>query len=373
MTRFAAQDFGNPSSAHLLGRQAAKALIEARKFFADQFQIKSEQVIFTGSGSESDNLAIYGVALDALAKGKKGARVITSASEHAAVKKSVQSLESLGFDVQLAPLKSDGQIDEPRLLELINPNVILVSIHRVNNILGTLIDVENLARLCKQKQPSLIFHSDCVQAFGKVDLPKAGSAVDLISLSAHKIQGPKGIGALIVLNPTLIKAGLRPLIWGGDQEMGLRSGTQSSGLIAGFHIAAQKTLNSRQKTQDQMELLRQTLQSELKKQGLLDLAVRWNSPSLSIPNIVNLSVIGVPSTLVAQMLEEDGCIVSTGSACSSKKAEPDSVLTAMGCDETVCSSALRVSFCKTNRPEDVVYLVQSLGRSIKKVKELLSA
>ncbi|MBC7691284.1 MAG: cysteine desulfurase [Methylotenera sp.] len=383
---FALQDFGNPSSSHIFGQTASRAIKKARNYFAQLFNTRPEQIIFTGSGSEADNLAVYGVAMDALAKRTAGIkagkldssspfpRVICSATEHPAVRKTVQSLQALGFDVQLAPVDEQGQLLQKNYLELLTSETVLVSIHRVNNIVGTILPVEELAQIAKQQVPGVIFHTDAVQAFGRVDVPTSPSAVDLVSVSAHKIHGPKGVGALIILNPSLLKEGFRPLIWGGDQEGGFRSGTQSAGLISGFHAAAEHTFSKREAYTQHMHSLKTRFRKGLHARKLNE-KTQWNSPEHPghcVPHIISLSVPHYPSSMVAQLLEERGCLVSTGSACSSAKAEPDPVLKAMGVAPAAYQSAIRISFSSCNELKDVETLLNALDESIAFMDRLLS-
>jgi cysteine desulfurase len=380
MKRFAHEDFGNPSSSHAFGQQAARAIREARVFFSKSFNISPEQVIFTGSGSEADNLAVYGVTMDALAKrcarNEPGPmpRILVCSTEHPAVRKTAASLAALNIDVQFLPVDCDGQIDRSRFDELLTPETVLVSIQRVNNITGAVHPVEELARFAKERVPSLIFHTDAVQAFGRVDVPIYPSAVDLVAISAHKVEGPKGVGALLVLNKSLLKSGLRPLIWGGEQEGGFRSGTQNAGLIAGFHAAAERTLAKREEYTKHTQALRARLQELLFAKGLLGgekSPLRWNSPKTAVPHIVSLSVPSFPSGPLAKLLEERFCLVSTGSACSSAKAEPDAVLTAMGLAPHLCNAAIRISFSGSNQLEEVDTLVNALDESIQLMSRLL--
>lgn len=376
--RFSCESFGNPSSGHALGQEAAKAIREARFYFAETFRVEPSQVIFTGSGSEADNLAIYGVALAAWARtpGSK-LRVLASAIEHPAVRKTVQSLSSLGIEAHLIPVERDGQIRVPELESLLAPETLLVSIQQVNNIMGAILPVQELAQICKKRVPHLVFHTDAVQAFGKVSPPSAHSGVDLLSVSGHKVHGPKGVGALIVLNRTLLKGGLRPMIWGGEQEGGFRSGTQNAGLISGFHLAARDALARQEESQRHVRTLRDRLREQLIAKGLLSAdshqraRLHWNSPEGAIPNIVSLSAPGFPSAILAKLLEERGCLVSTGSACSSQKAEPDPVLNAMGHSPEICQSAIRISFSSANRPEEVDRLAVAIEESMQMMARLL--
>jgi cysteine desulfurase len=369
--RYAHEDFGNPSSSHAFGQQAARAIREARLFFASHFQVDAEQVIFTGSGSEADNLAVYGVAMQALAQKRERIRVLSCATEHPAVRKTVESLSALGIDAHFIPVTADGQIEEQVLLELVDDHTALVSVQQLNNITGAILPVEQLARIVKSKAPNAVFHTDAVQAFGKIDLPKSASAVDLVSISAHKVEGPKGVGALIALNRKVLQEKLRPLLWGGGQEAGYRSGTQNAGLIAGFHVAAKRAIEKQERFLAHCSLLRERLRGELKNLGLLEGTVVWNSPKTASPNIVSLSVPNYPSGPLSKLLEERGFLVSTGSACSSQKMEPDPVLCAMGLPANVHSSALRISFSDQLTEEDVAQLVGALQESIELVNRLL--
>ncbi|MGE0616418.1 MAG: cysteine desulfurase family protein [Bacteriovoracia bacterium] len=383
LRQFSDEDYGNPSSSHAMGEKASQAIRDARQFFARYFQVQPDQVIFTGSGSESDNLAVCGVAMAAMAEPKHRPtdpapmRVIASCIEHPAVKSAVESLKAFGFDVQFVKVDQDGKINEQMLDEMLTPATLLVSIMTVNNIVGSVQDIEGLAKKVKAKVPHAIFHTDAVQAFGKVDIPRAPSAVDLVSISGHKVYGPKGIGALIALNPTLMKTGrLRPLIWGGGQEGGWRSGTQNAGLIGGFHAAAAHMIENRQHFQEHTARLRDHFKKSLESRGLLTSDAKsplhWNSPADAVPHIVSLSLPGMPTGPLSKLLEERGCLVSTGSACSSKKAAPDHVLECMGKDSCDTQSGLRVSFCSSNTLEEVDCLVTALDDSIQRVHQLLS-
>ena len=392
LQRFSVDDYGNPSSSHAFGQAAAKAIREARLYFAELFRVTPAQVIFTGSGSEADNLAVYGIALQALARRPEAGanapiRVLASATEHPAIRRTVQSLDTLGaarFDARFVPVDLEGQVRRDAFLDLLTPETALVSIQQVNNITGAELPVEELATLAKQRVPSLVFHTDAVQAFGKTSrTPRAPSAIDLVSISGHKVRGPKGVGALIVLNKKLLKEGLRPLIWGGEQEGGLRSGTQNAGLIAGFHAAARETFDTQVATLKHIESLRALFREGLQRAELLMTAdeaaaarpvpgkIHWNSPDSAVPHIVSLSIPGFQTGPLARLLEERGFLISTGSACSSQKIEPDAALAAMGFPTAITQSAIRVSFCDLNTHEDVTALVDAIRESITLMTRLL--
>jgi cysteine desulfurase len=373
LSYYATESFGNPSSNHVYGEKAATAIRNARGFFAKKFHIKPEQIIFTGSGSEATNLALYGLALPALIhkKSSPSLRILISNTEHPSVLKTASSLKDLGFDIQLLPVDSQGQIICEKLISLLTPSPLLVSIHQVNNITGALLPIEELAQVVKAHSPKTLFHTDSIQAFGKIKLPHYPSSVDLISLSAHKIEGPKGVGALVLLNPKILSSyGLRPLIWGGDQENGFRSGTQNTGLIAGFHVAAEEALKNREKNFEVVSQLNSYFFKCLESEGLLKI-IHKNSPDLAIPHIISLSFPGFLASPLAKFLEGYGCIVSTGSACHSRKKEPEPILKAMGFPLDLQISALRVSFSQRNTLDDINTLVHSLKASLKRMQALM--
>ncbi len=368
LSRFSAVDYGNPSSTHALGRVAAQALDEARAFFADVFSIEPAQIVFTGSGTEADNLAVLGASLGMglPQSAETRGRVILSAIEHPAVTESAHSLRDFGFEVIECPVNRQGQpvLDEFR--KALTPQTVLVSIQQVNNITGALLPVEELARITKAAVPTAIFHTDAIQGFGRIPCPDSRTSVDLVSISAHKIHGPKGIGLLAVLNRRLLKKGLRPLIFGGGQEQGLRSGTQSVALAAAFQAAAAELLRQRLERYQHAALLRTRLIEALSPHA--DLSLQWNSPldtALAVPHILNLSIPGCPSGPMARLIEEAGCIVSTGSACQANRDEPDPVLDRMGFPPEIARSAIRISFSHENTIADI----QTLGAAIQQAAQ----
>lgn len=359
--------FANPSSAHRLGREAAQQVASARAFFGEVFGVPSDQVIFTASGSESDNLAVIGGALAA----KRG-HVAVSAGEHPAVKMAAWSLRDFGFDVSTLPIDAQGQVQVSALEAGIRNDTVVVSVMKVNNIVGSINDVDALARAAKRRQPGVLVHCDAVQAFGKVDVPRAGSAVDALSISGHKIHGPKGIGALILLNRNLLtEKRIRPLVWGGGQEQGLRAGTTNAGLISAFAEAAREALRDQSAFAAHCTSLGVELEQELARLGY-----RWgetalrNSPQGAVPYILNVSFAGAPATLMSKLLEDEGYFVSTGSACSSTKPERDATLTAMGLEASRIDAALRISFSSQNTLDEVRGLARALDRSYGKLRAL---
>ncbi|OFZ79139.1 MAG: hypothetical protein A2583_00405 [Bdellovibrionales bacterium RIFOXYD1_FULL_53_11] len=369
--RFACDEYANPSSSHKPGREAARAISKAREFFADHFNVEPKQVIFTASGSESDNLAIYGSALGDKSDARQTITVLTTTTEHPAVRKTAASLAKFGVNHITVPVSS-GSIDETALMQCCDVNKNLVcSIHQVNNITGALYDVETLAGKVKSRAKGrAVFHTDAVQAFGKIRSPSWPSAVDMLSISSHKLHGPKGIGALIVLNSRILEQGLRPLVWGGGQEGGWRSGTQSPGLVAGFHAAALEAIQNMQSRTATFQKLREQLFFNLEATGTLR-HLRTNSPDTAVPYIINLSAPGIPAGPFARMIEEHGVIVATGSACESGKVSSDPVLDAMGLEPAISSSAIRISFSHLNTAGEIDRLSDAIKQSLETLSSSL--
>ncbi len=377
LLRFEKEDFGNPSSAHILGRSTQQAVHEAKVFFADAFKLPSpDQVIFTGSGTEANNLAIQGVALQRFTQQfkknavSKGQRICFSSTEHAAVANTARSLQDFGFEAHPLPVQTNGQLIEEEFERGIRESGVLVSIHQVNSITGALLPVERLARTAKRIRPEVYFHTDAIQGFGKTTQVFEAGGIDLVSISAHKIGGPKGIGALLILNPGLLKSGLRPLIWGGNQQSGLRSGTQSPGLISAFHLAAKLRLKRLSQSLPRIHALRQALKNSLTERKLLPELLHWNSPEESVPHIISLSALGVDPSHLSRMLEDQGLVISTRSACSSKKLEPEPVLQAMGFSMDHAQSAFRISLAEDQTLDEIEKLVVGLEQSLKRLHAL---
>jgi cysteine desulfurase len=370
--------FGNPSSAHTYGKLPAQALRKAHRFFGDHFGVSPEQVIFTGSGTEANNLAIQGWALQRLAQKKIPKKILISSIEHPAVYQPAECLKDLGFEVESIPTNTQGQVTWETLKPLLSREVEFISIMRVNNIIGSIQPVEVLAERAKAQWPEIIFHCDAIQAFGKIDVPKASSKVDLVSLSGHKLGAPKGIGALLVLNKKILKEKkIRPLICGGGQENGSRSGTENVGLIAAFEAAAQKAFSHQDETLSHCQSLKETLKTALINKGLLSTGTEkkallaWNSPENAVPYIINLSAPKFPVASLVKYLDEQGFALSSGSACSSSKTGPERTLIEIGLSPERASAAFRVSFSLETKKEEVEEFANTLEKSLIHMGKLL--
>ncbi len=341
-------NYGNPSSLHSKGLQAQHSVENARQTVATALGASEREIFFTSGGTEANNMAVIGTAL---CKKKTGNRIVTSAIEHSSVLEACKYLESVGFEVVYVPVDEDGIVQLTALEEAINENTILVSLMYVNNETGAIQPVEKISRIIKRKSSPAIFHIDAVQAFGKIPFKNTKLKADLISVTAHKIHGPKGVGALY------IKKGVRiiPRQYGGEQQYKIRPGTEPAPLICGFGKAVEEidyTLN--QKVKDINLYLRQQLKT-------LD-GVVINSADNALEYIVNFSVTGIRSETMLHYLAENGIYVSSGSACA--KGKQSYVLTAMGLSKTLTDSAIRVSFSKYNTKDDVDRLVNAINNGI---------
>jgi cysteine desulfurase len=346
--------FGNPSSLHSLGAEAQQRMDAARQSVARAIGCEQREVIFTSCGSESDNTAVLGAAR---ARRRDGRRVITTAVEHAAVLQSFKQLEQEGFEVIYLQPDGSGNISVDALREAITPDTILISMMLVNNESGARLPVENIRPLCKAAGADALIHCDAVQAFGRISVRPDKLGVDLISVSAHKIHGPKGIGALYVGRGKRIL----PYILGGGQEGGMRSGTEPTLLIEGF-AAACDALPAFDKQDEQYRALRSRLLDRLA--GLQGITL--NSSDGAVPYIINFSVDGIRSETLLHFLEARGVFVSSGSACS--KGAGSHVLTAMGLPRGRVDSAIRVSLSRMNTAEDIDALCDGIAAAQQKLR-----
>ncbi len=322
--------FGNASSLHRRGVEASRAIEDARIEVARALGREKGEVVFTSGATEANNLALRGAAL---AQKRKGDHIVASAVEHPSVLEPLRALEKEGFRLSLAPVERDGRIDQEKLLALIDEKTILLSVMHVQNETGAIHPVEQLAQRAKAKRPGLVVHSDGVQALGKVEAP---SRADLYTVSAHKVHGPQGAGALAIAKG----ARVLPLVTGGGQESGLRAGTENLAAIAGFGVAARMAREKLTERRTKARALRERLLAALRTLGAV-----VHSPEDGAPQIVNASFPGLAAEVLLHALEQKGVIVSSGSTCSTKKSGHgrSHVLDAMGLADDLKKSALRFS------------------------------
>lgn len=339
--------WGNPSSLHSKGLEAEQLLQKAREQVSQRLHCLPEELYFTSGGTESNNLALIGAAR---ALRRYGRRIITTNVEHPSVDESVSQLEQDGFEVLRLPVDRWGRVSEQDISRAIDKNTILVSVMSVNNETGTIQPVETLRRIIHTRRSPALLHCDAVQSFGKLDLRPATLGVDLMSVSAHKIHGPKGVGALYVKKGVHIA----PRTFGGAQETAMRPGTQPLPAIAGFGAAA-ACLPDAQQELAHMQSLREHMLSGLGNLG----GIQINSPQNALPYVTNFSVLGKNGNNMLHFLSERGVYISTGSACS--KGRASRVLRAMGLSREALDGALRVSFSRFTTMQEVDHLLYAIA------------
>ncbi|HSB68361.1 MAG TPA: IscS subfamily cysteine desulfurase [Candidatus Methylomirabilis sp.] len=350
MTPYLVERFGNASSVHAWGREARTALEAARTLIAGSLQIADkDSIVFTSGGTEADNLALLGVAAAQQAKGR---HIITSAVEHHAVLHAAAHLARHGFEVTSLQVDGDGLLDPEDVRRAIRPDTILVSLMHANNETGVLFPVAAVGRICRGA--NVTFHTDAVQSFGKLSLDAGALAVDLLSLSAHKIHGPKGVGALYVRRGTK----MQPLLFGGAQERSRRAGTENVAGAVGFARAAELCLRDVEGTAKRLADLRDRLEHGLV--AALPGVTRNGHPTERLPQTANLAFAGVEAESLILALDLQGVGVSSGAACASGSLEPSHVLTAMGLSRGRAENSIRFSLGAGTTPEDVDYVLQIL-------------
>ncbi|WP_230986793.1 cysteine desulfurase family protein [Cohnella fermenti] len=355
--------YANATALHRSGKEAAKLVERARQSVAQSLGAKSEEVLFTSGGTESNNLALKGILFTG---GRKAAKhLITTAIEHSSVYNTAKQLERFGIETTFLPVDSSGRVSVRDVEAAIRPNTALVSVMHVNNETGVVQPVEEIAVLLA-KHPQIRFHVDGVQAIGKVKLEwKAAAGIDLYSGSAHKFRGPKGVGLL------LKREGLElePLLEGGGQEDGYRGGTHNLPGIVGMSQALRLTMESLETRREKMFALRRLAIERVKAIPELTLNVPEDEAMVS-PQVVNVSYPGMRPEVLVHMLEQSEVFVSTQSACSSKSLKPSRVLLAMGHSAARASGSLRISFGDEHEAEDVEELIRRLKTTVVKLKPL---
>ncbi len=352
------QNYGNPSSLHSVGLDAEKLISEARNIILSSFGILRPQrgeLVFTAGGTEANNLAIIGTALAKTRKG--GEKILITEGEHSSVEECAKYLETKGFMIIRVPTKN-GEID----LDFVKANskgVILCSFMHVNNETGALYDIKSAFEIVKEQSPDCITHADCVQSYLKVKFTKKSIGADLISVSAHKVNGPKGVGALYI-SPELLKAKkIAPVVFGGGQEFGLRSGTENVYGICAFGEAVREHTKDLVAEINHMSELREYIISTLPSQ------IRANLPTRCAPHILNITLPKIKSETALHALSAKGIFVSSGSACSSNSAHKASrSLVAFGINEDEADSSIRISLCPHNTKTEADELTKALSEII---------
>jgi len=351
--------WGNPSSTHYFGREAKKGVEEARDAVAALIKAKVEEIIFTSGGTEADNLALFGAAR---AYRQKGNHIITSVIEHHAVLDSAKALAAEGFKVTFLPVTSDGLIKVEDVEAAITPQTILISVMHVNNEIGTIQPIEEIGALARKR--GIVFHTDAVQSAGKLPLDVNELQVDLLSLSAHKIYGPKGTGALFIRQ----EINLKPLIYGGGQENGIRPGTENVAGIVGLGKAA---LLATEEMEEETE--RETILRDKLKEGLLERipGIKINgSLSRRVCNNLNLSIPGIEGEALLLNLDLKGIASSSGAACTAGSTEPSHVLLALGLTPREAEGSIRLSLGRWTTDEEIDYVLDVLPEIVARLRAI---
>ncbi len=345
--------YGNPSSLHSVGQAAAECLQEARQMMAQLLGCEAGEIIFTSGGSESDNQAIISAARMGERKGKK--HIISTAFEHHAILHTLKKLENEGFDVTLLDVGADGLVTANQVEENIRPDTCLVTVMYANNEIGTIQPVREIGAVCRRK--GVIFHTDAVQAVGHLHINVKEENIDMLSLSAHKFHGPKGVGALYCRKGIM----LTNLIEGGAQEKGKRAGTENVPAIMSMAVALNEACSKMNDVNKKLEVLRDRL-----IEGLLQIphSILNGSKEKRLHGNVNICFEGIEGESLLLLLDDKGVCASSGSACTSGSLEPSHVLLAIGRPHEVAHGSLRLSLSEENTMEEVVYIINAVRETV---------
>jgi cysteine desulfurase len=359
--------FGNPASIHSFGREAAEAIDEARQALAGLIGARPEEIIFTSGGSESDTTALFGVfqaRQDKAGRGPNqgGSHVITTAIEHHAVLHTCQALEKRGARVTYLPVDKYGLVTPGQVAEAIRDDTILVSVMHANNEIGTIEPIAEIGRICRER--GVVFHTDAVQTIGHIPVDVGAMNVDLLSLSAHKLYGPKGVGALYRRRGTRIT----PLIYGGGHERGLRSGTENVAGIAGLGAAARLAQEEMAVERPRQAALRDRLLDGI-EQRIPDI-IRTGHPTQRLPNSASVCIRYVEGESMLLNLDLAGIAASSGSACTSGSLEASHVLLAIGLEHDVAHGSLRLTLGRDNSDEEIDEVIETLPPIVEKLRAI---
>lgn len=338
------EEYGNPSSVHGVGRRAKELVEDARDRVAAAVGARADEIVFTGGGTEADNLALKGAAAKLRGNGE---HIVVTAFEHHAVLDAARWLGRQGFEVSIAPVTSEGRVDPATIAELVGHRTILVSVMTVNNEIGTIQDLKTIGDAVRDKNAHTLVHTDAVQALGNVPVDLHAWGVDLAAFAAHKLGGPKGVGALFVRSGVAVD----PTVHGGGQERGLRSGTLNVAGIAGFGLAAEIAAKEVHEKSERLTRLRRRLLDGLQT-AIPDLVVNGSLEDRVAGNL-NVSIPGTEGETLLLMLDREGIACSSGSACASGALDPSHVLLAIGTSRSLARGSLRFSLGRPSTEEDV--------------------
>ncbi|MCI5574204.1 MAG: cysteine desulfurase family protein [Eubacteriales bacterium] len=343
------ENYGNPSSLHSIGQRAAEELFRARERIALRLGCQPREVFFTSGGSEADNQAIISAAEIGAKRGKK--HIISTAFEHHAVLHTLEKLKKEGFDVELLPVGASGTVTAKQVEDAIRPDTCLVSVMYANNEIGSILPISEIGKLCRER--GVLFHTDAVQAAGHLPIDVKAQNIDLLSLSAHKFHGPKGVGALYARQGIL----LTTLIEGGAQERGKRAGTENLPAISGMAAALDEAYDHMEENAVYVSTLRDRLIEGLSK---IPHSALNGDPVNRLPGNVSFCFEGIEGESLLLMLDSKGICASSGSACTSGSLDPSHVLLAIGRPHEIAHGSLRLSLCETNTPDEIDYMLKEI-------------
>jgi len=351
VTKIMCRDYGNPSSLHNKGMEAEQYVRQAKEIIAKNLKVNEKEIFFTSGGTEADNIALIG---SAMANYRAGRHLITTRIEHPAVLQTMRYLEEQGFKVTYLPVDKNGLIRLEDLQNAITRETILVSIMHTNNEIGALQPITEAGNLIKKMNPNTIFHVDAVQGFGKFRIHPKRMNIDLLSVSGHKIHGPKGVGFLYIHEKIKIK----PIVYGGGQQQGMRSGTENVPGIAGIARAVEKIYSNLDEDVERLyEIKEHFIDGVEKINGIKINGLRGRE---SAPHIVSVSIKGVRSEVMLHALEEKGIYVSAGSACAARKPQTSETLKAIGVEKDLLHSTIRFSFSVFTTKEEIDFTLQTM-------------
>lgn len=343
------ENYGNPSSLHSIGQRAAEELFRARERIALRLGCQPREVFFTSGGSEADNQAIISAAAIGAKRGKK--HIISTAFEHHAVLHTLEKLKKEGFDIELLPVGASGTVTAKQVEDAIRPDTCLVSVMYANNEIGSILPISEIGKLCRER--GVLFHTDAVQAAGHLPIDVKAQNIDLLSLSAHKFHGPKGVGALYARQGIL----LTTLIEGGAQERGKRAGTENLPAISGMAAALDEAYDHMEKNAVYVSTLRDRLIEGLSK---IPHSALNGDPVNRLPGNFSFCFEGIEGESLLLMLDSKGICASSGSACTSGSLDPSHVLLAIGRPHEIAHGSLRLSLCETNTPDEIDYMLKEI-------------
>lgn len=353
------KDFGNPSSMHIKGIEAEKYVKQAKEIIASNLKVQEKELFFTSGGTESNNLAIIG---SAMANMRAGKHLITSVIEHPSVLNTMKYLEEQGFQVTYLPVDNNGIINLKKLEDAVCEETILVSLMYVNNEIGSVQPVDEIAQIIKSKNPNTLYHVDAIQAFGKYRIFPKKQNIDLLSVSGHKINGPKGVGILYVNEKVKIK----PIIFGGGQQKGMRSGTENVPGAAGIGLAVKKSYEDFDAKIEHLYELKQYFIEEMNK--IEGTTINGKTDKESAPHIISVSFDDVRSEVLLHALESQGVYVSAGSACASNKPAVSQTLKSIGVKKVLLDSTIRFSFSLETTKEELEYCIKTLNEILPRLR-----